>query len=483
MKTKTIGQNLIIFILTQSLLIFGMSLSLWRYNQGQLFYYDFGIFAKIIYQLSQFQLPYIDHIELGRVMFLGDHFNPSLTILAPLFWLIKDIRILVSQQALSLALSGIVIYKICRKLKLEFSLSLAVLIMFFTFPGILNPLVTDWHPATTANLFLLLFIYLFAFKKKFQLSLIFYFTFLGFKESNAITISMVLVWLWFFKKELRKEIITLFGLALIWFLATTRLIIPAISHHKYIYSPEMPNNLSQIYQSLTVDKKINFVKNSLKYYLYLPLLSGWAFIPALGEYLIRILPLKSKFESFNLNMHYNVYLTSFLSLATALTLLKIQTFIKKIKLIRFKKILILALAGFLILATAYINRKTGPGAPINLVINRVFWRSLKNDQWVKDRVLVMLQSKSIMAQNNLLPYFVTKSNNLYLFKGNYNQQPDIIAFDISAGQNANNFYGSNLKVVKLTVDKLKNDPNYHQLPTGPKDYYVFVRSTARGFKN
>ncbi|NOY14929.1 MAG: DUF2079 domain-containing protein, partial [bacterium] len=313
------------------------------------------------------------------------------------------------------------------------------------------------------------------FKSNFKLSFIFYFIFLGFKESNAITISMVLVWLWFYKKTLRKQILSLLGVSLVWFLATTKIIIPAISHHKYIYTPEMPRTLSQVYQSLLMPKKVNFVINSLKYYLYLPILAGPALIPVAGEYLIRVLPLKSKFESFNLNMHYNVYLTTFLTLSTTLTLLKIQGLIKKIKSNSLKNYLIVSLAAFLIAATAYTNRKTGPGAPINLVISPIFWQSLNNDQWVKDRTLPVPQTKTIMAQNNLLPYFVTKAKNLDLFKGNYDQKPDVIIFDISAGQNANNFYGSNQQVVKETISKLKDDPNYRPLKTQIPDYYIFTK--------
>ena len=101
-------------------LVFFICLSLTRYNNFQVFFYDFGIFARIIWQLSRFKLPYINHLVLGKVFFLGDHFNPSLIILAPLFWLTSNLRIVLFEQAFVTVLSGIMIFLIARKNKLSF---------------------------------------------------------------------------------------------------------------------------------------------------------------------------------------------------------------------------------------------------------------------------------------------------------------------------------------------------------------------------
>ena len=151
-------RNLFNFLVYLSFFFIFSAISLNRYFSVQIFQYDFGIFASTIWQLSQFKMAYINHISLGTVPFLGDHFQPSLALLLPLFWFIKDIKILLIEQALAIVLTAFVIQKIALKKGLSFLSSLAISIVFLLYAGIENPLVTDWHPEPTAGLFLLLFI-------------------------------------------------------------------------------------------------------------------------------------------------------------------------------------------------------------------------------------------------------------------------------------------------------------------------------------
>ena len=470
-------QNLVVFIFIQLFLIFGMSLSLWRYNQGQLFYYDFGIFAHIIYQLSQFKLPYLDHIELGHVMFLGDHFNPSLSFLAPLFWVIKDIRILVTQQALPLSLSALIIYKICKKLNLNFFFTLTALVLFLGFPGNLNPLLTDWHPETTANFFLLLFIYLFVFKEKTLSSIIPFLIFLGFKESNAITITATLIWATLYKPKLIKKTFKLSLFTLSYFLLTTKAIIPLINKQKYIYTPQLPTTLPQLIYNLSTHQKINFLLQSLKFFLFLPLIGGISLLPAISEFAIRFVPTHSKFESFTLGMHYNVYLGSFLTLASIFGLLKLQKYLTNQLKTKLQTIAFITISIVILFSLAFTHKKAQGLSPLNLLINPAFWTSLNNDQWIKDRFSNIPSVSSIMSQNNILPYLVTKSPTLYLFQGNYkSKNPDLIIFDTSPNQNINNFYGSNLDKINLTIQQLHQDSTFTKLPSFHPNYHIFIKT-------
>jgi uncharacterized membrane protein len=95
-----VNEKIISFFIFSSSFIFLIFLSLQRYFLFQLFYYDFGIFSQIIWQLSRFKVPYINHLVLGRIFFLGDHFNPSLVFLAPLYWLTSHQSILLLEQGL-----------------------------------------------------------------------------------------------------------------------------------------------------------------------------------------------------------------------------------------------------------------------------------------------------------------------------------------------------------------------------------------------
>lgn len=153
-SNKSLIISLIIF---STFFIFYTAISIYRYNIVQVFHYDLGIFASIIWQLSQGKIAVIDHISLGQINFLGDHFQPSLALISPLFWIIKDIRILLFEQAFVTVASGFVIYLIALKKNLSNSVSLIFGVIFLIFAGTAFPLVTDWHLEPTAGLFLLLF--------------------------------------------------------------------------------------------------------------------------------------------------------------------------------------------------------------------------------------------------------------------------------------------------------------------------------------
>lgn len=368
---------IIIFFLLFFFLFSSISLS--RLYSLQIFHYDFGIFGHIIWQLSRFQLPFINHRVLGDIIFLGDHFNPSLVILAPLFWLTSNIKILLFEQALATTLSGLIIFLIARKLKFSYLPSLIFSTVFLIFAGVENPLVTDWHPEPTAGFFLLLFFYLFNFTKIRWAYLLSALIFIGFKESNALTFIFLLIWLYFLNKNKeinpkeqvarvkgilrarktdkvairlietvktiifqaakfirvtemstrgnetrgriwntkRKEIIYLILLSITWFFLTTKFLIPFFSHQSYMYTPDIPRSpLQMITNYFNNPLKTKLIFDSFISFGFLPIFSIVGLIPIFLELGVRVIPNNSIFENFALTFHYNVYLGIFLALAT-----------------------------------------------------------------------------------------------------------------------------------------------------------------------
>lgn len=85
-----------------------------RYPQFLTAGYDLGIFDQAVRQYSRFHAPYValkgDHYNL-----LGDHFHPVLALLAPLYWLWDDPRMLVLAQAVLVASSIPVVHSIVRR--------------------------------------------------------------------------------------------------------------------------------------------------------------------------------------------------------------------------------------------------------------------------------------------------------------------------------------------------------------------------------
>ena len=72
--------------------------------------YDLGIFDQAVRHYAHFEAPLVtlkgEHFNL-----LGDHFHPILMLLAPLYWIWDDARVLLLAQAVLLALSVAVVHR------------------------------------------------------------------------------------------------------------------------------------------------------------------------------------------------------------------------------------------------------------------------------------------------------------------------------------------------------------------------------------
>lgn len=410
----------------------------------------------------------INHISLGNIPFLGDHFQPSLVLLSPLFWIFKDIKILIIEQALVIVLTGFVIQRIALKKGLSFIPSLAISIIFLLYAGIENPLVTDWHPEPTAGLILALFIYFFLFGKSKFIPPILAIIFLGFKESNAITLSFYLFSAFLIFPKRRKEIFAYLFASAVWFVSTVKLFIPHFLERKYFYSPDLPKSFLDLKLSLEKTAKYEFVWKSIFSFAFLPILARFSLIPVLGEIFIRIFPLHSFFESFTLGMHYNFYLGIFLALASIEGLIFA---LNKFKLTNKSILVCTTLVVFSLLFAKKITH-----SPVILATNPTFWRELHPRQDIFEALEKVPIEGSVAAQNNLLPYLVLRNYRAYsLAKGYMNNDPDIIVADLSEGQNPNNFYPSGYVFLVKEMKLLGKTVKYKRIDVGNENFYIYIK--------
>ena len=85
-----------------------------------------------------------------------------------------------------------------------------------------------------------------------------------------------------------------------------------------------------------------------------------------------------------------------------------------------------------------------------------------------------------MGQNNLLPLLVQRQERLIFLKEDYtNYHPDIIVFDLTSGQNPNNFWDANEETALKIKDKLLKDNKYKQLKTKNKNLFIFVKQSSK----
>ncbi|WP_442545243.1 DUF2079 domain-containing protein [Arthrobacter sp. KN11-1C] len=84
-----------------------------RFARFQSAGYDLGIFDQVVRQYSRFAPPY-SQIKGTGVNILGDHFHPIIAVLAPLYWLWDDPRMLGIAMAVLLAASVFPVYLFTR---------------------------------------------------------------------------------------------------------------------------------------------------------------------------------------------------------------------------------------------------------------------------------------------------------------------------------------------------------------------------------
>lgn len=93
--------------------------------------FDLAVFAQIVWATAQGQ-PFFTSLTAETTNFLGFHFSPILAVLAPLYRLWPDARLLLSLQAMILALPAIPLYSFARRRIGEAPALLLVGVYFFS---------------------------------------------------------------------------------------------------------------------------------------------------------------------------------------------------------------------------------------------------------------------------------------------------------------------------------------------------------------
>ena len=87
--------------------------------------YDLGIFDQAVRAYSRFEAPLVP-LKGDDFNLLGDHFHPILALLAPLYWIWDDARMLLLAQAAFIALSCVFVWRVARR---RFGLTVTTLLV------------------------------------------------------------------------------------------------------------------------------------------------------------------------------------------------------------------------------------------------------------------------------------------------------------------------------------------------------------------
>jgi len=456
--------DLFAFILVLVFCAAGIIVSLHRFWQYEVSLIDFGHYDQIIWQLSRFQEPIINHFIHGRINAFGDHFTPSVALISPLYWITNRSEMILIVQALAVGISGIFLYDIGRIVLKNKLLSFSILVSYFLFVGLQNAVITEFHELTVMTLpFMIAFWSLV--RNKIPLYFIFLIISLGFKESTfALGIGLGIA-IFLLEKKWRKVGIATIIISAVWGILSLKVIIPYFASGDYLYASAIPDGISEKFTAFfDVPEKRRTVFFSFLSFSFLPIFSPEFWLMILQDYAGRFLP--SGFVTrWNLGLHYNAQSAIILSLASIYGLRRLI----KIKFINRYKTLI---AVVIILNSFFLFRFVLHG-PFLLAINPEFYRHTSDFRFLNDMVQKVPKDASIMTQNNLGTRFTHQ--NVGLIKLDYDSaKPDYIFLDAREGQGPNNYFGSeNLDSI---LSKLKVDKNYI-LVSRTGDQYLFRRQS------
>ncbi len=418
--------------------------SLHRFWQFEVFYYDFGIFDQAIWRVAHFVPPVIDHFVIGGKVIFADHFSPSIFLLSPLYWFTDRAEVLLIAQAIAVGGSALILYTIATNVLKTRLARFAVVISYLLFVGLQNALIADIHEVTFMTLPLMGVFYAVVTKKKLLFWTCFLIT-LGFKESSALLGVALGMFIYLFNAKWRHIAIVTGFISLLWGVLATQVIIPYFYGRPYFYTPHLDPNPLRIL-SMFVDDPIKrkTVLMSFVSFGFLPLLYPPAFLLMLQDFATRFL--QNDFTlRWGLGLHYNAQMAVILAFSTVMGF---HTLERKVK----SRAIFLALSVFLIMTSIVLHRFVLRG-PLGLSYNPAFYKNTENFAFLNDLISRVPKGTTVMTMNNIAPHMI-HTHRVFLLRGVYEDfMPEYFVLDLRDGQNYNNFFGADIEAVKLTLPK------------------------------
>lgn len=395
---------------------------------------DLGYFDEAIWKISQGKFPYSG---VGCIWLLEDHFQPILYLIAPLYRIWPNVRLLLIIQSLMMVLAAVPLYLTARIISRNLLFSLAVSAAYLFFIGTQFSILNEFHQVTLAPLFLSLAFYFLTLKniRGFILSsLVLFFI----KEDLSLLVSALGFGLLLGTKY-KKAGILLISSGAVFFFALIYLILPKLSvlgvySHldfgaigrtpldivgKMIGNPLL---IFSVFFDSTVKLRTIFL--SLYNFSFLPVFSGPFYLIVLFEdFFTRFIyygPQTTKWALVNHHSAVSAIVLPFASIFGARWIIG-----------RFKGKLNYGLfTGLLIFTTA--TQMVIVHAPVFSIFKSDFYKTYA---WMEDNRKVMKlipPTASLAANNSLLPH-LTQRDDIYRLP--FGQNSQYIMVDLEDGPN------------------------------------------------
>ena len=368
-----------------------------RHDHYQSFGYDLGINAQTVWKYSQFELPFSTIDPTPDKPKLAEHVELVYALIAPFYWIWDSRRMLLLVRNIWFCFSAIAVYKLARKKKLNFWIATALTVGYLGFYGVQNAIWADLHSASFAAAFLTWFIYFLETKRK-KISFVFFLLAITAKENiGLLTFLISLVYFW---KEKSKLLLFYMAASVAYVAFIFAVFFPYIMHVTYLYqnSGGLFSNLNPLSFFDTQEKR-EVIWYSLLSFGFLPLLSPWYLLPAIGDLATYFVIANELPGAQGLYQQYRITLTPILLWATIITLSKWKFFNNK------------KIALYLVVCTLVVQYILH--LPLSYLSKSWFWTEpsgVANINYMKDFVLPT--NISVVAQNNIVPH-ISNRDRLY----------------------------------------------------------------------
>ncbi|MEK9178567.1 MAG: DUF2079 domain-containing protein [Patescibacteria group bacterium] len=451
---------LFIFLYTFAAIV----VSLFRYFQFESYYFDFGIFDRAIWLVSQFKPPIVYHpnFDNGTNIIFADHFNPSIFLFSPLYWITERREVLLVAQAIIVGISALVGYFLAKDFLKNNFVIFSLIFSYLGFVGMQNALITDFHEATVATLPLMIAIYA-AVKKRWKIFYICLFIILGFKESFAgLGVFLGLFLIIKERGNLKHGLATII-ISLIWAAIAIKIIIPFFLGHPYFYTQSGISLQELIDDFLNLEIRAKTLFYSFLNFGFLPLFN-LSFLPTIAEnFLERFL--SNSPSRWGLTLHYSAPLSVLMFASSVLVMQKIEQSKK------FRNVLV-PYSLFIIAMVIFLHQFVLKG-PLGLFHNPVFYTQTKNTDYIRVFLNKVPKDGLIMTQNDLSLRF-SHENVILLDKNYLSKNPDLIILNLTPGQSPNNFFPLSYEHALELKNRIINNGDYRLQKFG-EELYLFTK--------
>lgn len=381
------------------------ALSILRHNHFQSGGFDLGIYDQVVWQYANFQWPYN---TIKDRFILGDHLTLTLPLLAPLYWLWEDVRMLLIFQAMWISFSALAIYKIAllRLSKLDaLTISsrpryvcqwtaLCLAVVYSLFYGIQYLVYFDFHPAVI-GVGLLAWIAYFLESAKTRWLIASVVLLLLTQENMGLALAG-LGFIYVFHKKFRRTALTFIIVGIVASLAASQ-VVAMFSPVGFEYQPQLPLNpwiiLSRFFDH---PEKLQVWWWSFASFSFLPILSPGAVLAVVSDLAQYFVTGEHFVQMWTPYKHHRAILGVFLALGTLDVLVLFKQW-------RF---------AILLVGTAFILQYVWH-LPLNKLVKAEYW---KEEVWMADNRKLFEKiptGAEVATQQNFVPH-LSHRNRIYL---------------------------------------------------------------------